>query len=64
MNKPTEKQINFIKIIESYISEKFIGTTKQEASDYISRNITQYREIKEIEDEGMNTNYWAIVNGY
>ena len=35
---PTEKQMAFIRDIEEFIPEKFHGLTKEDASDYISRN--------------------------
>lgn len=38
MNKPTKKQLEFIKVIEDeWGYGKFTGTTKQEASQYISK---------------------------
>lgn len=43
MCKPTEKQLEFIEEIQNFISEEFTGTTKQEASDYIDRNIELYK---------------------
>lgn len=36
-DKPTYKQLNFIKELEDEFGEKFVGTTKKEASDYISK---------------------------
>ena len=36
-DKPTNKQLNFIKELEAEFGEKFTGTTKGEASDYIDK---------------------------
>lgn len=41
--KPTERQMEFINDMEEWISEKFTGTTKQEATEYISKHIEQYK---------------------
>ena len=50
---PTEKQMMYIRIIEGIIPEKFKGTTKGEACDYISA-------FKEIDRE---MNEWAEFYG-
>lgn len=44
--KPTEKQLKFIKDIEKNVKEKFKGNTIKEASQYISRNIQEYKRIE------------------
>jgi hypothetical protein len=54
--KPTKRQLEFIKIMEEFVSEKFTGSTKEEASQYIKRNINEYR-LKSISN-------WAIMRGY
>ena len=36
-DKPTCKQLNLIKKLEDEFGEKFTGTTKGEASDYIDK---------------------------
>ena len=36
-DKPTYKQLNFIKELEDEFGEKFTGTTKGEASNYIDK---------------------------
>lgn len=36
-DKPTYKQLNFIKELEDEYGEEFTGTTKGEAADYISK---------------------------
>lgn len=40
---PTQKQLDFIADIEEFVGEKFHGTTLEEASDYISRNIETFK---------------------
>ena len=42
MYKATDKQLKFIKAIEEFVGEEFTGTTKKEASEYISRNIDEF----------------------
>ncbi len=47
--KPTEKQMNFIKNIESlldYYGIKFVGTTREEASCFISTNLDLFNHEK------------------
>lgn len=36
--KPTDKQIAFIHVIEEELPVRFIGLSKQEASDFISKH--------------------------
>ena len=64
MEKATQKQLDFIKTIESYVPEKFTGTTKQEATAYISKNISLFKEIQKSEDAAKNFNFWALEKGY
>ena len=54
--KPTNKQLNFIMIIENEVGVEFEGTTKEEASKYIKDNIALYRLF--------TTDTWALENGY
>ena len=43
MEKPTEKQMDFIKIIEEEWGEKpFTGTSKKEAAQYISQKVPSF----------------------
>lgn len=45
--KPTEKQMEFIRLIESYISYygiEFTGNTKEEARAFINDNIDFFKE--------------------
>ena len=52
--KPTKKQLNFIKVMESYLYPYyhfeddilFKGTTKEEASKWISDNIEDFKRIQ------------------
>ena len=60
----TQKQLDFIRIIEGYVCNKFTGTTKQEASEFISKNYDDYKKARNEENEAMNTNNWAIAHGY
>lgn len=43
MNEITKKQRELIEDMNEFCTEKFKGTTKTEASDYISRNIEEFR---------------------
>lgn len=53
MEKPTEKQINFIKIVEEeWEQNSFTGTSKKEATQYISQAVKE-KERYEFEDEAM-----------
>ena len=57
MEKPTEKQLNFIKIIEEeWEYNPFTGTSKKEATQYISQAIKEKERydlevIKLLEEE-------------
>lgn len=55
-DKPTEKQLDFISAMEELGCEKFTGTTKKEASEYISRNIDLYRLYSQ--------DSWCLKRGY
>ena len=52
--KPTQKQMNFIKVMESYLYPYyhfeddilFKGTTKEEATKWISDNIEDFKRIQ------------------
>ena len=53
MEKPTEKQLNFIKIIEEeWEHNRFTGATKKEATQYISEAIKE-KERYYFENEAM-----------
>lgn len=53
MEKPTEKQLNFIKIIEEeWEHNPFTGISKKEATQYISQAIKE-KERYDFEDEAM-----------
>jgi hypothetical protein len=52
--KPTQKQLDYIKSIEENTGIIFTGITKEEASKYISAN----------KNHPGNQNEWALVNGY
>lgn len=49
MTKPTAKQIDFINSIEDLTGIPFTGSTKQEATRYISENIDEFRRREELE---------------
>ena len=52
-NQPTQKQLKFIKVIEQeWGFNKFEGTTKQEASEYISQAVKE-KERYDFENEAM-----------
>jgi len=52
----TQDQLDFIEAIEEFVTEKFTGTTKEEARLFIQRNIEEYK---------LNSmNSWAVINGY
>ena len=60
----TQKQLDFIQIIEGYVCDKFTGKTKEEASAWISSHYDEYTKTRREEDEAMNENTWAIEHGY
>lgn len=53
-SKETEKQIEFIKYIESEIEICYNGKSKEDAIIFISENKNKIN----------NDNMWAIINGY
>lgn len=55
--KETEKQIEYIRFIESETGIVYLGNSKKEASEYISKNKSKL-SFDSIE------NTWAIENGY
>ena len=60
-DRPTYKQLNFIKELEDEYGEKFTGTTKGEAADYISKWLKhddERRYEEHCEAEAMFTNMW------
>ena len=62
----TEKQLKFIKVMQSYglATEISDNASVQEASKVISENIDMLREIQYEEMEAANINEWALLNGY
>ena len=42
-DKPTKKQLDFIADIQEFTGTLFTGSTKSEASKYISDNIERYK---------------------
>jgi len=58
---PTEKQLDFIHTIEECGAPEFTGTTKKDASTYISK----YRELADkAADDIRNADPWMITHGY
>ena len=55
--KETEKQLNYIEFIEKETGIAYKGSTKSEASKYISEN-------KDKVPVSSSINMWALVNGY
>ncbi len=43
MSRPTDRQLVFIAAIEEFVDEEFLGTTKEDAAEYIDRNVEEYR---------------------
>lgn len=54
--KPTEKQLDFIADIQEFVGEPFTGTTKEDATKYISENIEMFKLL--------SMDSWALENGY
>ena len=53
VEKPTKKQLNFIKVIEEeWKQNPFTGTTKKEATQYISQAVKE-KERYDFENEAM-----------
>ena len=55
--KETEKQLSYIRFIEEETGIYYNGSTKAEASKYISEN-------KDKVPVSSTVNMWALVNGY
>lgn len=56
MNKPTDKQLDFIDNIEKVLDISFTGETRKEASDFIAENIEEFKHIKaDLKEE---YNFW------
>lgn len=55
--KPTKKQISYISFIEEETGVVYNGKTKQDASNYISKNKDKIPFYS-------NINTWSIINGY
>lgn len=53
---PTEKQLDFIDSITEFTGYKFTGTTKEEAREFISAHIEEFKLN--------STNNWALEHGY
>lgn len=53
--KPTQKQLDFIANIQEFVGKPFTGTTKEEATLYISENIEMYKLL--------TMDNWALENG-
>lgn len=51
-DSPTEKQLHLISQMECFF-DSFKGTTKGEASDYISKNMEEYKQALMYEDEDL-----------
>ena len=53
--KPTQKQLDFIELIESYLGYygvEFNGTTKEDARKFISENIEMFKD-EQIKQDAM-----------
>ena len=48
MYQITEKQINFIKVICEELDIEFVGTTKKDATEFISKNICELNKQQAI----------------
>lgn len=55
--KETKKQLKYIKFIEEETGIEYKGSTKEEASEYISEN-------KDKIPHSSSTSMWALVKGY
>lgn len=53
---PTSKQLSFIKDIEEFVGVPFTGTTRSEASAYISIHIDEYKLL--------TMDNWSLEHGY
>lgn len=52
----TKAQLEFIKEIEEFVGVRFEGTSKKDATAYISKHIDDYKRL--------SANQFVIVNGY
>lgn len=52
MERPTEKQLSFIEEMSPYCTIKFLGGNKQDASEWISEHMDEYRHYKRIACSG------------
>lgn len=57
--QPTKKQLDFIEEIVDVIGEDFEGDTFDEASDWISEHIDEFRELKEHETDYSPTQWYG-----
>ena len=53
---PTQNQLDYIESMQEFVSEKFEGKTKQEASEYIDRNKEEF-DLVSIPN-------WTLEHGY
>lgn len=60
-DKPTEKQLNFIDIIKSYVKDDFHGSTKAEASIWINAHIKEFRKNQELEAKDIDEMIVAML---
>ena len=51
VEKVTDKQLKFIRDIEDLLGREFTGSSKKEASEFISKNYDEYRQALELERE-------------
>lgn len=51
INKPTEKQLDFIAEIEEYVGDKFEGDTRREASEWIDTHLDEYNQMRRFWEE-------------
>ena len=54
---PTQRQLEFIESIEEFVREKFTGTTREEASEYIDRNIGEFK-LSSMDSHCLNNGYF------
>lgn len=58
IEQATEKQLRFIKKMESVLKEYFTGSTKQEASDWIDEHIDDFNEVQPSRGEWFGSHLW------
>ena len=61
-DRPTYKQLNFIKELEDEYGEEFTGTTKGEAADYISKR-KKYDDERRYQDHIAAEAMWDSLHG-